>query len=165
MDTDSWQVAVGSEGDFTGMIPYGGAVCCFKEKRLIRVLGDYPSQYATAEEELEGVAPGSGKSLCVVGGLLLYHGRQGVFAYGGGQPRLLSSEFGEIRYENAAAGTDGRRYYVSLTGPDEPRLLTWDSLTGLWFREDDTRALDFCRLGGELLMLTDAVSFVVKLVV
>lgn len=156
VDTDSWQVAVGSEGDFTGLIPYGGAVCCFKEKRLVRVLGDYPSQYSTAEEELEGVAPGSGKSLCVVGGLLLYHGTAGFYAYGGGQPRLISENLGLKRYTNAVAGTDGRRYFVSATKPavrGSNAFFAWDSLTGLWFLENEFTILDFIRIGGETKFL------------
>lgn len=155
VDTDSYQVAVGSEGNFTAICEYNEGVCCWKEGRLHRVLGSYPSEYYMSERALAGVQKGSHKSLVNINETLFYKGVSGVYAYGGGAPSLISSNFGEHRFWDAVAGSDGTQYFISMREGDEWQLLVYDTVSGLWLREDETRVIDFCLLDGRLRMLTE----------
>lgn len=152
-DAGAWTVAVGSEGDFTGICAYGGAVCCWKERHLHKVLGDYPSEYYTAERELSGVQAGSDRSLVNINDALYYKGVDGVYVYGGGSPTLVSAVFGVHRYADAAAGSDGTTYRISMTDGTAWHLMTFDTLQGLWIREDGTHATAFALAGRVLHML------------
>ena len=77
-----------------------------------------------------------------------------MYAYSGGTPELLTECFGTRRFSDAVAGSDGQRYYISMrneTGDYE--LYVFDTLRGIWLREDNTHALDFAYLDGTLYFL------------
>ena len=70
---------------------------------------------------------------------------------------LISENFGTRRFFNAAAGSDGERYYLSMQGEDDRwELYVFDTLRGVWLREDETHALDFAQLDGVLYYLDGA---------
>lgn len=152
-DSDSYQLAVGSEGDFTAICEYGDGVCCWKEQRLHRILGSYPSEYYMSERALEGVEKGSDRSLVNLNETLYYKGRSGVYAYGGGQPVLMSENFGAHRFRDAVAGTDGTQYFISMREGKLWYLLAYDTVSGLWLQEDDTEVAAFCVTDGRMNML------------
>lgn len=156
VDTDSYAVAVASDGRFTGCCGYGQSVLFFKEDRMIKILGDYPSQYTLYEYQVPGVKDGSQRSLCNINENVFYHGREGVYRYSGGSPELISEAFGLHRYENAAAGTAGERYYISMhergTG-GRWGLWVYDTALGLWIQEDETEARCFTKDGEKLLYI------------
>lgn len=150
VDTDSYQVAVGSEGDFTAICSFGGGVCCWKEHRLHKILGSYPSEYYMHESIVEGVAAGSEKSLTVVNETLYYNGATGVYSYGGGVPTLIGYPLG-MKLTNASGGSDGKRWHFSGTREDgQTELLVYDMIHRVWMREDDTDAAAFALVGGTL---------------
>ncbi len=154
LSTDSYAVAVGTDGDFTGCVSYASAVLFFKEDCVHKVLGNYPAQYEVYTYIVPGIQIGSEKSLAIINETLFYKGRNGVYAYTGGAPELLSGNFGTRRYTNAVAGTDGERYYISMM--DEKgvfSLYVLDVERGIWLMEDDTQALDFANTGGALYYL------------
>lgn len=155
LSTDSYQVAVASEGDFTGIANYGGGVLCFKENELLKVLGGYPAEYTMYTYHIAGVEQGCHKSVVNINERLFYKGRAGVYAYAGGTPTLLTEKFGNHAYRDAVAATDGIRYYISMREGEQWSLFTYDTLKGLWFREDDTHAADMCSVLGEVVILTD----------
>ena len=152
LDTDSYAVAVASEGDFTGCIGYGSAVLFFKEDRLYKILGSYPSQYTMYDYTVPGVKKGSEKSLRNLNEVIYYHGREGVYRYSGGAPELISENFGLRRFQNASAGAEGGRYYLSMQDASslEWGLWVYDIQRGLWLQEDGSRCLDFACDGGKL---------------
>ncbi len=150
LSTDSYAVAVGGEGDFTACCAYDTGVLFWKENRLHKLLGSVPSQYSLYSYEIEGVEKGSHKSLVVLNEILYYKGLSGVYAYRGGIPDLISSEFGERSFREAIAGTDGEQYYLSVKEGEESYLFTYDTRKGIWLLEDNTRALDFARIGKKL---------------
>ncbi|HIZ55336.1 MAG TPA: hypothetical protein H9671_03915 [Firmicutes bacterium] len=154
LSTDSYAVAVGTDGDFTGCISYSSTVLFWKENCLHKVLGSYPAQYEIYTYTIPGIQKGSEKSASVINETLFYKGRNGVYAYAGGTPELISECFGTKQFENAVAGSDGSRYYISMQGDDgQWNLYVYDPMRGIWLREDNTHAADFAQLDGILYYL------------
>lgn len=152
LDTDSYQVAVGSENDFTAICSFGGGVCCFKEDRVVKVLGSYPSEYYTTEYRIAGVQNGSDRSLAVINEVLYYKGIAGVYAWNGGIPSMISEQLGNWEYTDAVGGTDGVRYYISMRDTED-RLFVYDR--GLWVKDDNVRADSMVSISGQMYYLID----------
>ena len=152
LDTDSYAVAVASEGAFTGCCAFGNSVLFWKEDKLHKILGAYPSQYTMYEYNVPGVKLGSEQSLCNINEVVYYHGREGVYRYNGGSPELISENFGLRRYEEAAAGAIEGRYYLSMKDRQKGEWGLWvyDTLKNIWLREDDTHAMGFAANEGKL---------------
>lgn len=149
---DSYQVAVASEGDFTGIIGYSDSVVAMKEDKVYRVFGDYPAAYQMYEYTIPGCVKGSHASLQIIGEILYYAGRNGIYAYDGSAPQLMSYPLGDVTYEDAVAGTDGVRYYLSCREKSAWHLFVYDTLHGVWTREDATQAIGFALVEGTLYM-------------
>lgn len=154
LSTDSYQVAVASEGNFSAITNYGDGILCWKENELIKILGGYPAEYTMYTYHIAGVEEGCHKSVVNINERLYYKGRAGVYSYAGGTPSLLSEKFGNHSYRDAVAASDGIRYYISMQEDGEWNMFTYDTLKGLWFREDETHAVDMCSVLGEVMVLT-----------
>lgn len=164
LSTDSYAVAVASEGTFTGCTSYGSGVLFFKEDCVHKVLGSYPAQYEIYTYRIPGVLAGSEQSIQVINEVLFYKGRNGVYRYTGGQPELITENFGLRRFSGGVSGTDGEDYYLSVK--DEKggwNLYVYDTLLGIWLREDSTQALSFVQLNGALLYLDGGSGKLMKL--
>lgn len=148
--TDSFSVAVGTDGAFTGCVGYSEGVLFWKEDCLHKALGSYPANYEVHTYGVPGVKAGCDRSQVIISDILYYLGERGVYAYGGGTPRLLSGGFGERRLTGGVAGSDGEKYYLSAKEGGKSHLLVYDPGKGLWLREDDTAVRDFARLGNAL---------------
>lgn len=153
---DSYAATIGSDGDFTGCISYGGQVLFFKEDMLHKVMGDKPSNFTIIDSPCRGVQKGSEKSMVVVNETLIYKSREHVVAFEGGAPVAISEGLGPRTFKSAAAGVQGDRYYISMQDEetDEWTLFVFDEAHNLWFREDDTQATNFAALSGQLYYLT-----------
>ena len=155
--TDSYAAAVGTEGEFTACIAYSSTVLFWKEDCVHKVLGSYPAQYEIYTYKVPGVQKGAEKSLCIINETLFYKGRAGVYAYTGGTPELLTECFGDRRFSDGVAGTDGERYYISMqTENGAWELYVLDTARGIWLREDNTHATDWAYLDGTLYYLDGA---------
>lgn len=156
--SDSYTVAVGSPGAFTGCIAYGSHICFFKEDLVHKMYGTKPANYQLSTYKIAGVKDGSSRSLCIINETLFYHGREGVYAYSGGVPELISEGFGARRYSSACAGADGRRYWISLSYTDgaetKADLMVYDAMNGIWLRDSDTAATGFAFSSGALYMVS-----------
>jgi hypothetical protein len=153
VSTDSYAVAVGSDGEFTGCAAYAAHICFFKENKIHKLYGTKPSNYQLDTYEYAGVMQGCSKSLVTINETLYFYGRAGVYAYYGGAPDLISEKFGARRYSDARAGTDGERYYISMQYDGGYELMIYDPLVGIWLKDGATQARDFCTLDGTLYML------------
>lgn len=163
LSTDSYAVAVGTDGAFTGCVAYGSTVLFWKEDCVHKVLGNYPAQYEIYTYTVPGVQEGSEKSLCIINETLFYKGRGGVYAYTGGTPELISENFGTRRFDDAVAGTDGERYYISMRdSKGNWNLYVFDTMRGVWLREDGTHATDFALLDGVLYYLDGGTGKLMK---
>ena len=151
--TDSYALAVGTEGDFTGCCKHTSSVLFWKETKLHKMLGSYPAEYSMYTYEIEGLQKGCHKSLQIINEVLYYMGLHGVYAYTGGMPSLISANFGDKVLTDAVAGTDGDSYFLSARDGDRHHMLVYETQNGLWVREDDTNAVDFSRVGKDLYFL------------
>ena len=151
----SYHVEVPSDGPFTGCIPYSGHICFFKENVLHKLYGSKPSNYQLLTSHVHGVQAGSERSLCLVNEQLLYKGVNGVYAYTGGVPELISGHFGSMQFSEAAAACDGERYYISMKRGAQWHLFVYDIGKGIWLREDDTHAIDMAYHNGQIYFLCE----------
>lgn len=153
--SDSYYIDVGTEGKFTGCCQFSNYICFFKENTLHKLYGQKPSNFQIITTPIAGVQAGCEKSLKIVNNMLIYKGVNGVYAYGGGNPELISSNFGTKRFENAVAETDGERYYISMESGGEWSLLTYDVGKRTWLKEDDTHAVSMAFSEGNVHILND----------
>lgn len=151
--SDSYAIEVGSEGEFTGCIPYSSHICFFKENTLHKLYGTKPSNFQITTANVYGVQSGSEGSMQIVNEQLLYKGVGGVYAYTGGVPELISEKFGNKRYSEATACCDGEKYYISMKQGDTWNMFTYDVAKNIWLREDDTHAVDMTFYDGKVYYL------------
>lgn len=136
-ESGSYSLAIGSDGDFTGICSYGGAVLVWKEEILHKIMGNYPSEYYMVDYPVFGVQKGSEKSLVVINNVLYYKGVFGVYQYGGNTPQNISANLGNGIYKYGVAGTDGRKYYINMRDPAGVyHLYAYDLMHGFWMKEE-----------------------------
>ena len=152
---DSYFIEVGSEGDFTGCIPYSSHICFFKENTLHKLYGSKPSNFQITTANVYGVQSGSEKSMQIVNEQLLYKGVGGVYSYTGGVPELISEKFGNEMYSDAVACCDGEKYYISMKQGDTWNMFAYDVARNIWLREDDTHAVDMTFYDGKVYFITE----------
>lgn len=155
LTSDSYYIDVSTDGDFTGCIPYGSYICFFKEDTLHKLYGSKPSNYQILNSNIFGVQAGCERSMCIINETLYYLSRNGVYAFTGGIPELVSENFGTRRFSSACAGSDGNKYYISMKTGNKTGIYTYDVLKGIWLKEDDTNALDFADIEGHLYFIAD----------
>lgn len=157
LSTDSYAATVGTDGQFTGAITHLGYPLFFKEGFVHKIYGNYPANYQIQTTACRGVQKGCSKSLAIVNEILYYKSRSAVCAYDGSLPVEMSSALGDVVYSNAVAGTVGNKYYISMMDASGSyHLFVYDSARGMWHREDDTQAVEFCTCRGELYYIDKA---------
>jgi hypothetical protein len=151
----SWTVGIASSGPFTGGIAYNGYPTFFKEDRIIRVSGNYPSQYSTYETaDVPGVAKGSSKSLAICNGYLYYLSPEGVCAYSGSYPSVIGEDIGEVlSYGCGGAGSD--KYYLEASANEVLAVYVYDTRVRAWLKEEKLEAAGFTDIGRDLYALTE----------
>jgi len=80
----------------------------------------------------------------------------GIYCYDGSIPYKITSEFGDLRYRNAVAGTTGDRIYFETEGVSGGKqIFVYDVARRLWHKENALGVLRFVPAFGSLLYLTD----------
>lgn len=152
ISTDSYVASIGADGPFTGAVCYQGRPVFFKEDAMIEIFGSYPAEFRVQTTPCEGVQAGCQNSLAIVDNILYYKSRWGVCAFDGSLPVQIGKAFGQLRYQNAVAGSRGDLYYLSMQQADTGQyaLFVYDTQRGLWHREDDLAVTGFCSYQNEL---------------
>ncbi len=146
ISTDSFYKEIYSQGNFTGGISYGGCPVFFKEDMVYRVFGDMPSGFYLEMREMPGVSCGCSMSLANVNGCLMYAGSDGIYSYDSSYPVKISRKLGDFRPGRACGGSDGERYYISvsdfkgvysnlsemLEALDDKKTFVYNTLTQTW---------------------------------
>lgn len=162
LSTDSYSVTVGSDGAFTGAISYLGYPLFFKENCIHKIYGTMPSNYQVQTTECKGVEKGSNRSLAIVDGVLFYKSPQGICAYDGSMPTVISRAFGDVIYKNGIAGALGSKYYVSLENMSHGtpfyvrELLVFDTKYSVWHKEEDMLPMIFCSHKNNIYYVSEA---------
>lgn len=150
----SYWIDVGTDGEFTGCIPFSSYICFFKENTLHKLYGSKPSNYQIVTSQVFGVQSGCERSLRVINETLFYKGVNGVYAYAGGVPELISAKFGTARFAEACAESDGERYYISMRRGNDWGLYVYDVMRGVWLKEDDMHCVDMAFHDGKMYLLS-----------
>lgn len=170
LSTDSYTASCGTDGQWTGAVAYLGYPLFFKEDFMHKVYGNYPSNYQIQSTACRGVQKGCGNSLAIVNEKLYYKSRTGVCVYDGSLPSEVSYYFGGIKYtgtdstitgewgalrNGAVAGSIHNKYYITMNDETDGKwyLFVYDASSGMWHKEDETRADAFCACRGELYYL------------
>lgn len=146
-ESGAWSVDTGTNGKYTGIVSFKGSVLAFKNDRVWKRFGDVPSDFQYVEISRLGCI--SNKSICEVNNILFWLSPQGVVAYTGGAPEVISENLNE-NYTSAVAGGDGRRYYISLYNGSTYALYVYDTWKGIWLQEDTLNVTEFAHLDGYL---------------
>ena len=152
----SYSVPVGTDGKFTGCMEYSNSILFWKKDCIHKLLGDSPDNYELYTYQIAGLQEGSADSQQIINEVLYYKGEDGVYMYTGGTPRLISYNLGQERFDEAVGGTDGRNYYISMRRRSDGKweTLVYNTVTGLWVKEDTEEVRAFATLDGELYALT-----------
>jgi hypothetical protein len=128
----------------------------FKENCIHQVYGNTPSSFQINTTVCRGIQLGSSKSAVVVNEQVYYKNRTAVMMFDGSMPVSVSDALGKKMYFNARAGALGDKYYINMEDINgEWTLFTYDTKTGVWYKEDNFRALGFGRVENELFAIDE----------
>ena len=147
--SDSYAAGVGSDGPFTGAAVFLGYVMFFKERCVHKVFGNRPSNYQILTSNIRGAAPGADRSLCVNDEILYYASRDGIMAYDGTVPEVVSDPLGEIDPDGAVITKNGKFVYVAAKYRVAKELYVFDTKFSFWHRYGELPADEMagCRYG------------------
>lgn len=128
---DSYIASIGEDGKWTGCIEYNGHPMFFKENMIYTIYGMYPAQYQISKQE--GLGMKDNGAACVFNNVLYYGSHEGVCAYTGSVPRVISQDCGVIDLR-AIAGAGHILYAVD---GKEGYVYTYDTDYRLWHCEGD----------------------------
>lgn len=155
ISTDSYAVSVGSDGEFTGAVPYRGYILFFKENCVHKIYGANPP-FTVLCSYLRGVQKGSERSLVCVNESLYYKSPNGVCSYEGGIPVNVSKELGNEYYTNAVSGALRDKLYICMSDKNGVRhLFVYDTEKRLWHSEDNTDVKEFAAHNCNLYFIAD----------
>ncbi len=159
VSTDSYAVAIGSEGEFTGICSHNSAIVIFKEEQIFKILGSFPEEYYMLDYQMTGLQKGCERSLCVINETLFYKGHGGIYTLGSSTPQLISYPLSSRTYSSAVATYDGRSYVIYLQKEDGTGgVYAYDLTHGVWVQTDDLKdrhVLAMCIVGQKLHYLVE----------
>lgn len=160
ISTDSYVASRGADGKYTGAAVLNGNPLFFRENSFEKVYPSAGGAHQITTVTYPGIQEGSRMSPVVIEGTLFYKGTDGVYAYTGSVPRLISDALGGIMYYDAVAAPMGRKYYISMRdGAGEWSVFVFDTAKGLWHKEDSTEFSFACEYKGCLYFITPGESF------
>ena len=151
---DSYAMSLGSEGEFTGAASFRGNPVFFKENYIHRIYGNYPSNYQLQSVEARGVQKGSSSSIATINEVLYYKSVDTICAYEGTMPTNIGKALGNIKYTSAVGGGHHDKYFVSMRDESDKRhMFVYDTVKGMWHKEDNIAVTEFVSTTEELYML------------
>ena len=164
--SDSYAVSLGFDAEITAGCEYNNYVHFFTEDKIIKIYGDYPSNYQFRGVPADGVVSGAHETLVQVEGLLFWVSPVGVVSYDGSQPYIRSHNLkpNYLSGKKVVSGRDGTKYVMSVDGGNEFGVYAYDVSLGMWstfgllpFKKAAQlkNALCFINSGGKLVTLCD----------
>lgn len=127
---------VDTGGDFTAITPFGGTILAFKENCIHKIYGTEPANFTLSTLDCNGVAKGAHKTIAMINGVLYYMGIDGIYAYDGSRPALISQKTDIHKWKVLGAGTDGVNYYLSAKCDNRFILYVYYPKTNIWHTEE-----------------------------
>ena len=156
--SDSFALTLGNDKEVTAGCAYNNTPHFFTEDTMIKIYGDYPSNYQTRTFDTDGVISGGHDTLVQVEGLLFWVSPIGVVAYEGSLPYLRSQDF-EPNYlydDEVVAGKDGTKYCLSAKwGTYKKGIFAYDTQTGMWAKFADDEIVKASELKNALCYVND----------
>ena len=160
----SYAASVGTDGPWTGAISYQGRPHFFKEKYVHKVYISATGAHQIVETPILGVQENCQFSLAALNGVLYYMSRDGVCAYDGSTPTVISKALGDLLVEYAFFGGCSGKLYALIdeigTSGTTPRLYTYDVRRGIWHQENNEFGLSaaFAALGDSFYICNAALG-------
>ena len=166
LSTDSWTLEVKGQGEITGGVSYLGYPMFFKEDAVYRIYGDRPTQYSLMNMGTMGVRRGCADSPAIAGEHLFYLSNQGVTVFTGGYPQNIHAPFGETRFTEGRACSDGLKYYLCAKDAETGawNVYVYDTRWDMWYNFAESECLAMAAsqrlyglgfVGGEWCLWTD----------
>ncbi len=134
---DSYALSLGNPDEVTACTAYGNYILFFTENKIMKIYGDYPSNYQLYTVKASGVRKGADNTLVQISGGLYYVSELGVMAYDGSYPSVISEKLGTdyLRNKDVAAGKHGAKYCLSVSESGKPYgMFIYDTSTGMWVK-------------------------------
>jgi len=155
---DSYYAEQGTDGEWTGVGAYSQHLIFFKEHSMTKIYGTAPSNFQITNTVCYGIEEGSSKSVVAINDMIFYKSPIGIMCYEGSAPYSVTDKFGDLKYKNCVAGTDGRKYYASFdagTGDThEYHLMVLDIDRAVWHEEDSTNFAGCCTHNNHLYFIS-----------
>lgn len=131
----AWRMPTDAVGRVTGFSSYNDELVVFKEDAMSVITGYGPKNYQM--NTLSGIGCIAPKSCQITSKGVIFLAYDGFYIYNGSYPKMFSHSLNR-KYTDAVSGFDGRKYYTSVTDREGNReVLVYDTLYGLWHREDE----------------------------
>ena len=154
LPSSCFSTEVDSSGEFTAVVPFGGSVVAFKENCLHKIYGSDPESYTLSTLQCKGVKSGCADTVAVLGGAVYYMGIDGVYAYRGNMPELVSKNADLSDCEAICAHTDGTNYYLAVKENDGTFIYTYYPTARVWHKESVSEGVEYMISEGEQLYLS-----------
>jgi hypothetical protein len=110
LESDPIYLETSDVGNFTGCVEYSGHPLFFKEHEMYSVYGSTASTFTLQKSADYGLRKDSPNGACVVDSVLYFLSPNGMCAYTGGIPGVMSDELKRDLLEGYA-GTDGKKLF------------------------------------------------------
>lgn len=125
-----------ANGDFTGITVFQNHIICFK-RDFMHELYNNKNPFRIQDIFAEGTV--DNRTVQDVDGKLIFVSDDNVKIYTGSNPRDIGHNLNVDKFDNAVAGTDGRRYFLYCkTGDGIPHTFVYDTLCSQWSEEEAT---------------------------
>lgn len=150
--SDSWATNVDGSQPLTGIVAYQNHITLSQGyDKFYEIYGSLPSNFTVNEVSVVGAL--NHKSIIEVNSILFFLNPIGVQAYSGGVPRPVSTNIDQ-KYVSAVCGKDKLKLYSCIFDGISYSLFVYDTLNGLWYKEDDLNILEFTNFEGYLYGLS-----------
>ena len=156
--SDSYAVSLGFADEVTAGCAYNNYIHFFTEDKIIKIYGDYSSNYQMYTARTDGVVSGGHDTVVQVEGILFYVSPIGVMAYDGSLPYFRGQKFAPnyLNGKTVVAGRDGTKYCLSVSENGKgDGVFVFDTKYGLWSVGGDQIYKKTAELDSALCFLND----------
>ena len=156
LNTDSYAVDVGTEGEFTGIAQYNGKLIFFKQECIHILYGDKPKNFSLTTHQLKGVKRGSDLSIVKHNDYIYYQSYGDLVAYNGYTVNKMDSKLGDFKFKEVVSGTDGYLLYFCFKLMDNTyENYSYNPKSGEWFKQDKLKVNLFANFNDEILLVNE----------